>query len=581
MQRNNWLITISIIVVLILINNTIYYYLTRDMLEQALNDEMLRNARQIERFVEQSRLGSELFEDQIGRELRTSSIAIQYALDPDIDKVTNEQLTELSRKLDIKHITLLKRVQDDIILDKSSDATQPGQSTKSWVPWFSNFNQLFDNHNVTTEWLGQTYDNFWSGPYEIATTDLNKVYKWGYYYDGTTNYIIDPYVDYSVMKKYEDTTGVNRIIDDTIAASDSILEIAVLNPKMFPEGNYTKNDEGQLREHILQRPILYGSYTYKSPQDIDYVQEAFTAGKIVTKKVKVGERHLVKMFIPVFLENNYIQLTNIKGDPLDSYVLSIVADKALMEDKLSSQFLNLGVIITVVSGLSLMIAIVALRYYRQSKDKAVRLAQETYIDEINGLFHSIRAQRHDFINHVQTIRSLAELNKTSALVAYTKELTKDIRDMNDMINIGNPAIAALIRSKISQAESHHIEMECVFDGLNTKEMGAKTLDVNRIIGNLIDNAFDEVLKYDQEERKVTIAGTQTAAHIEFIVSNRCRNAKEIVKEPLFKAGYTTKVEEHQGLGLVIVNSIIERYKGEMRVTADTDDTITFTVKLPL
>ncbi|MGO4376324.1 sensor histidine kinase, partial [Paenibacillus sp. MCAF20] len=157
--------------------------------------------------------------------------------------------------------------------------------------------------------------------------------------------------------------------------------------------------------------------------------------------------------------------------------------------------------------------------FRQSRDKAVRVTQETYIDEINQMFHSIRAQRHDFLNHVQTIHSLAELRKTRELAAYTKELTGEIRLMNDIINIGNPAIAALIRSKISQAESHKIQFACSFSGLNMQEMGAKTLDVNRILGNLIDNAFDEVLKYPDEQRIVNLVGNQTDCELELTISN--------------------------------------------------------------
>ena len=120
------------------------------------------------------------------------------------------------------------------------------------------------------------------------------------------------------------------------------------------------------------------------------------------------------------------------------------------------------------------------------------------MEEINQLFHSIRAQRHDFMNHVQTIHSLAELNKMDELKAYTSELTGEIRQMNDIINIGNPAIAALIRAKISQAELLKVRFETNINDMNKMELGVKSLDMTRIFGNLIDNAYDEVMNYPEE-----------------------------------------------------------------------------------
>lgn len=581
MQRNIWLMAISVIVVLILINNTAYYFLTKKTLEDSLNHEMQALAKQLEISLEQSRLGSERFQDQIGRELRAVSIAAQYALDPDVEKVTNEQLIELSDKLGVSHITLLKRISDDILLYKSSDDNQLGKSTKTWDPWYVAFNQLFDNHDVTIDWLGQTLPNFWSGPFEVSSTDVKKVNKWGYYYDGATNYIIDPYVSYDVQEDYDNVTGVHRMIENSLQHNESLLEIAFINPETFPDGNETIQDNGEVREHRLQRPIFYGSYTIKSEKDAALVQEAYLTKKIVTLNENIGGKDIIKMFIPVFASDRGINIVDEDGIPMDSYVLLLTSNYHIVQEQLESQFLNLGLIIILLTALSLLIAVVAMRYYRQSRDKAVRVTQETYVEEINQLFQSIRAQRHDFLNHVQTIHSLAELNKSSELVSYTKELTGEIRLMNDIINIGNPAIAALVRSKISQAESFRINFSCSFDGLNMQGMGVKTLDVNRMLGNLIDNAFDEVLKYDDDQRTVTLIGKQTTSDLAFTISNKCEQADEVAVKPLFDAGFSTKQQDHQGLGLSIVKSIAEKYKGHVQVIAEPSGLITFIVKIPL
>lgn len=286
------------------------------------------------------------------------------------------------------------------------------------------------------------------------------------------------------------------------------------------------------------------------------------------------------MYIPTFVNEKGINITDRDGQPMNSFVLMLTSDYHVIQEKLDSQFINLGVIILIVTTCSLLIAGVIMRYYRYSRDKVVRVTQETYVDEINQMFQSIRAQRHDFLNHVQTIHSLAELGKSQELISYTKELTGDIRLMNDIINIGNPAIAALIRSKISQAESNKIQFSCSFTGLNMQEMGVKTLDVNRMLGNLIDNAFDEVSKYAESSRHVTLVGRQIGSALEFTITNTCENAESAIAMPIFKAGYSTKQQDHQGLGLSIVKSIAKQYKGDVYVTAEPAGKLTFIVKIP-
>jgi sensor histidine kinase regulating citrate/malate metabolism len=153
--------------------------------------------------------------------------------------------------------------------------------------------------------------------------------------------------------------------------------------------------------------------------------------------------------------------------------------------------------------------------------------------------------------------------------------------MNDIINIGNPAIAALIRSKVSQAESYKIDFDCSFSGLDVKGMGVKTLDMNRVLGNLIDNAFDEAQKFDEADRHVVLAVRQNDQFIEIDIANPCMDAVHLAKQPLFRSGYTTKRKGHQGLGLFIVKSIAERNKGTVKVEARSEKVIAFVVTLPI
>lgn len=577
-QRYGWLLFALVIVMLLLINNTIYYYTTKRSLEQSLSHEMSSVAKQIEISVEQSRQGAEKYQELIGANLRTAAIAAQYALDPDIERVSNDELVELSERLGVLHITLLKRTSDNIVLYKSSDPKQLGVKTSSWKPWYEAFNQLFDDQQVTMDW-GQSLPNFWTGPFEVATTDTSKVRKWGYYFDGSTNYITDPYVSYEMQEQYEEVTGVNRLIEQTIEQNASLLEITAFNPRTFPHGELTtRTDKGEELKHITQQPIIYGTYNYKDEEDVEYIVRSYETNQPLTVNTTINGKHVLKKFIPVEI-TKVASIVDEQGQPLERYVLSIVSDYRSIQETLDDQFMNIGVIIGIVTVLSGLVVWVAICVFRSSRERVVRETQQTYLDEMNQLFDAIRGQRHDFINHVQTMHSMASLNKVTELKAYAKELSGEIHELNELITIDNPSIAALIRSKLSQAGTQKVRMECRFEGMGKLELGVKSLDLTRILGNLIDNALDEVNRYAEDKRRIEVTGLLDG-ELEFCVSNYTERA-DVLKETFwFEAGYTDKGGSHQGLGLSIVRKIVEHYKGTLRVELDQPNKISIFVRLP-
>lgn len=582
MSRKVWLLAVMLMTVILGVNNTIYYFTTKNSLEDNLRQELESIAKQIEISIELSRNGAEIYQEQIGRELRAASVAAQFALNPELDKVTNAQLSELRDKLGLLDITLLQRTTDNIILAKSSDPGQIGLGTKTWDPWYKAFTQLFDEGRVTIDW-GQKLDNFWSGPFEFSSSDTSKVNKWGYYYDGTTDYIIDPYISFDGrQQQYEDRTGVTRLISRTLKENSGILEIAVINPRTFPlEPQTTVTEKGEILKHMTQEPIISGTNVYKHESDKHNVMLADTRDEHVWLDASLQGRHVIKLFIPVSVDNKVASMVDENGDPIDRYILTLVADYKSIQDKLDKQLVHIGIIVAVVTVLSLLVLYLTFVSYRKSGDKLVRKTQETYVDEVNGLFQSIREQRHDFMNHVQMIHSFVQMNKIDELKQYTEELAGEIRQMNDIINIGNPAIAALIRSKITQAEALKIIFKADFTDINKLELGVKSLDLTRMLGNLIDNAFDEVQSYPEERRCVTVKGCQMEGYLEFSVHNICEDLSKLDDKRLFDPGYSTKDGEvHTGLGLTIVKSIVDQYKGSVRIVQDGEDEVSFHIRIP-
>ncbi|MBD2846464.1 hypothetical protein IDH44_14780 [Paenibacillus sp. IB182496] len=343
------------VLVLLGLNNAWTYAIASRALEQGRSHELGAVARQLELSIEQARQGAEKHQDMIGRQLRTAAIAAQYALDPDIEMVTNEQLVELSAKLGVLHITLLKRTKDDIVLYRSSDPKQLGVSTKSWDPWHDAFVQLFERREVTIDW-GQSLPNFWTGPFELATSDTSKVRKWGYYYDGSTNYIIDPYVSYDIQAEYEALTGVDRIIEQTIAGHEGLREIAVLNPATFESGEVmTRTEAGEELGHITTQPVIYGSYTYTSAFDAELVRTVYTEGEPAEASIDVGGEKLRKTFIPVSIDP-VASMVDAAGQPIDRYILALVTEEEAAAGGLGAWYALATAVVAALAGTAVYLA---------------------------------------------------------------------------------------------------------------------------------------------------------------------------------------------------------------------------------
>lgn len=222
---------ISIFVTLILtLNISIYYYSSKNELEDNVRQEMVTIAKQIGTSLDAAEKSKKFMEDTIGEKLRAAAVAAKSELDPSIDNVTNEQLAKLSTSLGVDHISLWKRTKDDIVVLKSSEPRELDMGSKSWDYWYTAFNQLLDDRKVTIP-QGQKLLNYWSGPYQYASSDPERVNKWGYYYDGTTDYIINPYINAQVFLDYENKIGTTSLINHLLEDNSDIVGITGFDPR--------------------------------------------------------------------------------------------------------------------------------------------------------------------------------------------------------------------------------------------------------------------------------------------------------------------------------------------------------------
>ncbi|MDN3361208.1 EAL domain-containing protein [Priestia megaterium] len=317
-----------LVLCILLANNTLHYIRSKNRLTEFNQREITLVTEEIAYEVENSKNSASYMEDRMAQELRTASIAIQQSLPADYHDISNDQLKQLAKKLMVSHITLLAPVAGDIIGVKSSDPMEINMSTKEWGYWYTSFQQLLSQQPVTTT-KGLTLPHFWSGPIEVASSNPNHIDKWGYYHDGSTNYIIDPYFRDRHVLDFEKRFGPTNVMNRFTENLEGVLELTVFNPKNFGKRNQNVYLNGNKYIKIKDQPIWYGTYTYRNTErDKKSIQKVLKTGKSQSYTAEINHKKVLKTLVPIKEKNS------------PAYVIGVVYDYGLIEKELQQELIK-------------------------------------------------------------------------------------------------------------------------------------------------------------------------------------------------------------------------------------------------
>lgn len=197
-----------------------------------------------------------------------------------------------------------------------------------------------------------------------------------------------------------------------------------------------------------------------------------------------------------------------------------------------------------------------------------------YLEAFNK---TLRTQRHDYLNHIQVIYSLLELEEFDEARNYIEPVYKDIVRISKALKTSKPAVNALLQAKLQMAEKNEIEMELEIKS-DLKHLNMEPWEFCRVLGNIIDNAIF-ALKQKPANRYMLVELSEDLQNIRITISNNGDSIPEEIVNDIFKEGFTTKGDKGDGMGLTIVKEIIENFSGTITATSDYQRT-SFEIVLP-
>lgn len=255
---------------------------------------------------------------------------------------------------------------------------------------------------------------------------------------------------------------------------------------------------------------------------------------------------------------------NIEGTPLDviSKRIQQKFEKVLMDQ---TNLINRSTVLN--NGTKVMVNMCILYDANQENFGVIISMEELTMvrklaEELTGykeMVESLRAQNHEFMNKLQVLSGLIQLekyDKASGFIEEQIEMKHEINNIAELIH--DDLILGLVLSKyelITEKKiDFYIDQESEVDGFPA---GVRPEDICTIIANLLDNSMEAIL--EQDEKWITLFIQSSHDYLEIVVSN---NSPDIEDDHIFNKGFSTK-GDNRGYGLYNVKRIVEDFEGRI------------------
>lgn len=183
--------------------------------------------------------------------------------------------------------------------------------------------------------------------------------------------------------------------------------------------------------------------------------------------------------------------------------------------------------------------------------------------DIENMYDTVRALRHDLKNHLLCILSMAEEREVEGIEQYTRQLLQQQNTVNKLIMFsGNKVLDAIINSKSAAAERAGVRLSAV---ITTPLAGISPEDITIILGNALDNAIRAAK--DSQRKVVDIHIQPQGAYSSIVIANDIAHPV-LLDNPALRT--TKNIRYRHGFGIQNMRQAVERNQGLIRFYEQND-----------
>ena len=240
---------------------------------------------------------------------------------------------------------------------------------------------------------------------------------------------------------------------------------------------------------------------------------------------------------------------------------------------MSNELMNTKIIIPITILGLILIGINCYFYvylYKTLNEKKKSEIKTSFNPLINDLMGKLKANEHEYKNHLNTIWSIAQVTNQEEikekLQEYISNIVDDTEEFSMLLNVENTIIKAVLYNKGQRAEKLGVKYTYNVKS-NLKNISLDNSELTVILSNLLNNAIEATSMIKKKELEVFI--DEDNKYYSINVKNRTEGAKLSDLSNIFKMGYSTK-GEGRGYGLYNVKNIVDKYKGKIQISLDDD-----------
>ena len=198
-------------------------------------------------------------------------------------------------------------------------------------------------------------------------------------------------------------------------------------------------------------------------------------------------------------------------------------------------------------------------YYQREKLVLMQKKQDEItadVNRANEMYGEMRVLRHEFKNHILTMRSYLKMEELDKLDKYFVDYLNTDGKALSYIDCGNKVVNNILNYKQTDLTSKGIKFESRVSVPET--LPYEDSDIASILVNLIDNAAEASLKTDNPSVTLKILCEKSYCFI--TVTNPVKN-DILTDNPHLKT--TKKDRSSHGIGLKVVKNIVSKYNGHI------------------
>ena len=186
---------------------------------------------------------------------------------------------------------------------------------------------------------------------------------------------------------------------------------------------------------------------------------------------------------------------------------------------------------------------------------------ELYKNEIQSMYDAVREFEHDYMKIYSSMSMLLKNNDiTKAREFFENEIEplqadvmSEILDTHTVMQLEDSIIQGVLYSYVMKARNMKLHFIAGIQSKIPQSSTITSLELSRILGILLDNAFEEAIG---TSNKCVQFGALYEQQIVYVIKNSCENPPSM--GDIFRKDYSTKGSNH-GCGLSIVKNICDKY----------------------